>query len=133
LDQGCTGNSTCPLGPGPNPLIANVNPAFPNPLFTQYPAPNCPACGNATNGSGDLLNTSGFTFPGNDPTKLDTFIVKLDYKLTANGNQSLFIRGNLQNDHEAKPPQFPGLPPNDFITNNSKGLAAGYTYIIHSN
>jgi hypothetical protein len=138
LDQGCAGNGTCPAtpgsaGPGPNGLIANIGGANPNALFTKYPAPNCPACGNATNGSGDLLNTSGFTFPGNDPTKLDTFIVKLDYKLTANGNQSLFIRGNLQNDHEAKPPQFPGQPPNDFITNNSKGIAAGHTYVISNN
>jgi hypothetical protein len=122
-----------PNGGGPNGLIANIGGANAGALFAKYPAPNCPACGNATNGSGDLLNSSGFTFPGNDPTKLDTFIVKLDYKLTADGNQSLFIRGNLQNDHEAKPPQFPGLPPNDFITNNSKGIAAGYTYIIHSN
>ena len=29
----------------------------------------------------------------------------------------------------ASPPQYPGIPPNDFITNNSKGIAAGYTCI----
>ncbi len=133
LDQGCTANGTCPLGPGPNPLIANINPAFPNPLFSHYPAPNCTACGNATNGSGDGLNSAGFTFPGNDPTKLDTYILKLDYKISADGNHSLFVRGNLQNDHEAQPPQFPGLPPNNFLTNNSKGIAGGYTYIIRNN
>jgi hypothetical protein len=135
LDQGCSSQvpNACPLGAGPNPLIANINGTNPNALFTHYPAPNCPSCGNALNGSGDLLNTSGFTFPGNDPTRLNTYIFKLDYKLTSSGNQSLFIRGNLQNDHEAKPPQFPGLPSNDFVTNNSKGIAAGYTYIIHNN
>lgn len=139
LDQGCSANGTCPptpgnpAGPGPNGNIANINGANPNALFTHYPVPNCPSCGNAENGSGDLLNSSGFTFPGNDPTKLDTYIFKLDYKISADGNQSLFIRGNLQNDHEAKPPQFPGLPPNNFVTNNSKGIAAGYTYIIHNN
>jgi hypothetical protein len=139
LDRGCAVNGTCPptpgnpAGPGPNGLIANINGANPNALFAHYPAPNCPSCGNAVNGTGDLLNTSGFTFPGNDPTKLDTYIVKLDYKITPDGNQSLFIRGNLQNDHEAKPPQFPGLAPDDFVTNNSKGIAAGYTYIIRNN
>jgi hypothetical protein len=133
LDQGCGANGTCPLGPGVNPLIANIGGTNPNALFTHYPAPNCPSCGNASQGSGDLLNSSGFTFPGNDPTKLDTYIFKLDYKITANGNQSLFLRGNLQNDHEAQPPQFLGLPPNDFITNNSKGIAVGYTYVIRNN
>jgi hypothetical protein len=139
LDTSCVGNGTCPptpgnpAGGGPNGLIANIGGANPNALFTHYPAPNCPSCGNATNGSGDLLNSSGFTFPGNNPTKLDTYILKLDYKITADGNQSLFVRGNLQNDHEARPPQFPGLPPNDFITNNSKGIAAGYTYMVRNN
>ena len=99
----------------------------------HYPLPNCAACGNAANGSGDGLNSAGFTFPGNDPTTLDTYIIKLDYKISADGNQSLFVRGNLQNDREAKPPQFPGLPPDDFVTNNSKGIAVGYTDIIRNN
>jgi hypothetical protein len=134
LDLGCTSNGTCPLGPGPNPLIANINGGNPDALFyAHYPQPNCPSCGNATNGSGDLLNTSGYTFPGNSPTSLNTYILKLDYKITADGNQSLFIRGNLQNDREAFPPQFPGLPPDYVQTNNSKGLAGGYTYIIRNN
>lgn len=140
LDQGCSGNGTCPVtpgnqwgGPGPNGLLTNLGGANPSALFTQYPQPNCPSCGNATVGSGDLLNSSGFTFAGNDPTSLNTYIFKLDYKITANGNQSLFVRGNLQNDHEAKPPQFPGLPPDDVVTNNSKGIAAGYTNIIRNN
>ena len=133
LDQGCSANQTCPLGPGPNPLIANIGGANPGALFAKYPAPNCTSCGNATNGNGDGLNSSGYTFPGNDPRKYDTYIVKLDYKISADGNHSLFVRGNLQNDHESQPPQFPGLPPNHFYTNNSKGIAGGYTYIIHNN
>jgi hypothetical protein len=135
LDQGCSGNGTCPLGPGPNPLIASIasSPSSPAPLFTHYPTPNCPSCGNALNGSGDLLNTSGYTFPGNNPTVLNTYIVKLDYKISADGNHSLFVRGNLQNDNIKNPPQFPGLPPNDVLTNNSKGIAAGYTWIVRNN
>ncbi|HZW93308.1 MAG TPA: carboxypeptidase-like regulatory domain-containing protein [Candidatus Eremiobacteraceae bacterium] len=124
---------TCPLGPGANPLLADIGGANPNALFMHYPLPNCTACGNAVNGSGDGLNSAGFTFPGNDPIRLDTYIFKLDYKITANGNHSLFVRGNLQNDHQALPPQFPGLPPDDVVTNNSKGIAGGYTYIIRNN
>jgi hypothetical protein len=139
LDTNCRANGTCPptpgnaLGGGPNGLLANINGANPNSLFMHYPLPNCTACGNSTNGDGDGLNSAGFTFPGDDPTSLNTYILKLDYRITANGNQSLFVRGNLQNDHEAKPPQFPGLPPDDIVTNNSKGIAAGYTNIIRNN
>jgi carboxypeptidase family protein len=137
IDAGCAANGTCPptpgsAGPGPNGLIANIGGANPNSLFSKYPLPNCTACGNATNGDGDGLNSAGFTFPGNDPTKHDTYIFKLDYKITADGNHTLFLRGNLQNDHEKQPPEFPGAPPNNFVTNNSKGIAAGYTY-IHNN
>ncbi len=123
LDQGCTSNSTCPLGPGPNPLITNISGGNPTALFTKYPLPN-------SSSEGDLLNTAGFTFPGADPIKHDTYIVKLDYKINASGTHSLFVRGNLQNDHEKQPPQFPGQPPYSFITNNSKGIAAGYTALI---
>jgi len=139
LDQGCVANGTCPptpgnpAGGGPNGLIANIGGANPNALFAHYPLPNCTACGNAVNGSGDGLNSAGFTFPGNNPTGLNTYIVKLDYKITADGNQSLFVRGNLQNDHEALPPQFPGRAPDDIVTNNSKGIAIGYTSIIRNN
>lgn len=133
IDQGCSGNGTCPLGPGPNPLIANINGGNPSALFTKYPTPNCPSCGNADNGSGDLLNSSGYTFPGNNPISLNTYIFKLDYKISADGNHSLFIRGNLQNDNTKNPPQFPGLPPNQVLTNNSKGIAVGYTWIVRNN
>ena len=139
LDQGCSANSTCPAtpgntaGPGPNGLIANIGGANPNALFMSYPTPNCPSCGNATNGSGDLLNSSGYTFPGNAPISLNTYIFKLDYKISADGNHSLFIRGNLQNDNQKLPPQFPGLPANNVLTNNSKGIGVGYTWIIRNN
>ncbi len=117
LDTVCS--TTCPWGGGPNPNILS--------LFASYPNPN------STSGGGDGLNSASYTFPGSDPTKHDTYIVKLDYKLTANGNHSLFVRGNLQNDHEATPPQYPGLPSNDFLTNNSKGLAVGYTALLRNN
>lgn len=141
LDVGCSGNGTCPVtpgnqwgGPGPNGLIANIGgTGNPNALFTAYPAPNCPSCGNADVGSGDLLNSSGFTFPGNNPTSLNTYIFKLDYKISADGSHTLFVRGNLQNDNIKDPPQFPGLPPNQVLTNNSKGIAAGYTWIVRNN
>jgi hypothetical protein len=93
------------------------------PVFQQYPKPN-------TDTIGDLLDYRGFTFPGSDPVKLNTYIVRLDYKITATGNHNLFLRGNLQNDSEALPPQFPGQPSFSYNTANSKGIAAGYTALI---
>jgi len=116
IESGCADLGTCPWGPGPNPNILS--------MFSGYPNPN------GTSGGGDGLNSGSYTFAGNDPVKHDTYILKLDYKITANGNHSLFVRGNLQNDHESQPPQYPGLPSNNFITNNSKGIAAGYTALL---
>jgi Carboxypeptidase regulatory-like domain len=116
IETGCADLGTCPWGPGPNPNILS--------MFSGYPNPN------GTSGGGDGLNSGSITFPGNDPVKHDTYIFKLDYKITPNGNHSLFVRGNLQNDHESQPPQYPGLPPNNFITDNSKGIAAGYTALL---
>ncbi len=133
LDQGCAAYGTCPptpgnaVGPGPNGLVVNINgTGNSNALFTKYPLPN-------SSSEGDLLNTAAYTFPGADPVKHDTYIVKLDYKINASGTHSLFVRGNLQNDHESQPPQFPGQPPYAFLTNNSKGIAAGYTALIKNN
>src|SRR5205823_9585672 len=100
LDQGCAGAGTCPWGPGPNPNILNL-----------WSAPTLPLP-NGTSGGGDGLNSGSFTFAANNPVKHDTYILKLDYKITANGAHALFVRGNLQNDHTLQPPQFPGLPPN---------------------
>jgi hypothetical protein len=126
MDPHCTAKGTCPLGKGVNPLVADLNGTNPSAVFEDYPTPN------TLTGGGDLLNLQGFTFPGASPTKHDTYIVRLDYKLTANGNHNLFVRGNLQNDHDSKPPQFPGQPPNEIDTDNAKGIAVGYTALLSS-
>src|SRR5215831_612029 len=115
LDPNCTSAGTCPLGPGANQAVLDV--------FNTYPEPNSDALG-------DGLDFRGFTFPAPNPINHNTYIVKLDFKLTQNGNHSLFIRGNLQNDRERTAPQFPNLPANDFRTDNSKGIAVGYTALI---
>ena len=127
LDQNCSGgaNPTCPLGPGANPLVANLAGANASAIFNLYPHPNT----DAGDGS-DALDFRGFTFAAPNPQKTDTYIAKLDLHLTKDGKHTLFVRGNLQNDHEKSPPEFPGLPPNQFITNNSKGIALGYTALL---
>ena len=77
------------------------------------PSPN-------TDTLGDGLDYRGFTFAAPAPAKLDTFILKLDYKLTQSGNQSLFVKGHLQNFHNSTAPQFPGQPPNDLLQTIAK-------------
>jgi hypothetical protein len=135
IDQACAtaAPATCnwtaagfPLNGGANPYVANINGTNPDAIFTKYPLPN-------TDNVGDGLDYRGFTFAAPNPTKHDTYILKLDYKLTQSGNHSLFVKGHLQNWHTNGVPQFPGLPPNVFHTDNSKGLFAGYTALFTNN
>jgi hypothetical protein len=118
MDPNCSGLGTCPLGPGADPAAEKV--------FQDYPLPNNPT------GGGDGFNVGAFTFSDPTPAKLDTYIIKLDYNLTSNGSHQVFLRSNLQNDHltGSDGSQFPGQPPNTVQTNNSKGLAAGYTAVL---
>jgi Carboxypeptidase regulatory-like domain len=117
-DTNCQGFGTCPWGGGADPNAMAI--------FQKYPHPNSDAFG-------DGLNYRAFTFAAPAPAKLDTYIVKLDYKLTQSGNHSIFVKGHLQNFHNSTAPQFPGLPPNDFMTDNSKGIFVGYTALISNN
>jgi hypothetical protein len=120
IDDGfgtCVANGTCPWGGGADPNALTI--------FQKYPSPNSDAVG-------DQFDLRGFTFAAPAPAKLDTYILKLDYKLTPDGNHSLFLKGHLQNFHNKTAPQFPGQPANDFITNNSKGIFVGYTALFSS-
>ena len=120
LDQNAAANGTCPwadsngfCGVDPNVLT----------VFNQYPHSNIDSVG-------DQLNYRGYTFAGSNPEKLNTYIARLDYKITENGNHSLFVRGNLQNDNQQEAPEFPGQPSSDFHTSNNKGIAVGYTALL---
>jgi hypothetical protein len=116
-DQGCVGNGTCPWGGGADPNVLSI--------FQQYPSPNSDALG-------DGFDYRAFTFAAPAPAKLDTYIVKFDYNLTQNGKHTIFVKGHLQNFRNSNAPQFPGQPPNDLLTDNSKGLFVGYTAVLTS-
>ena len=121
MDPNCSGLGTCPLGPGVNPAIQAV--------LNTYPAPN-------TTAAGDGLNFVGYTFPAAVPSKLDTYIAKFDANITS--RQTLYVRGNLQNDHfvnsdPTSAPQFPNQPANITNENNVKGLAVGHVWTIKDN
>lgn len=120
-----------PYNGGPDPYVANVNGSNPSAIFMQYPHAN-------SNAVGDGYDYRGFTFAAPNPISHNTYILKLDYKLTANGNHSVFLKGHLQNFRgdpsggSSGTPQFPGQPSSHFLTNNSKGLFVGYTALFSS-
>ena len=105
-----------PLGIGNNAAILAV--------LQAYPLPNDSTVG-------DNANTSGFRFAASEARRFDTYIARLDYILTS--KHSLFWRGNLQGDHQAGAPQFPGQPPAVTELDNSKGLAIGYSAVLSAN
>lgn len=102
-------------------------------LLQSYPLPN-------DNTVGDGLNTAGFRFKSSTPLRFNTYIARIDYQLDSAGKHQLFWRGNLQNDHltpsdcgsstaNCGVPQFPGQADSQLRLENSKGLAAGYTWV----
>lgn len=110
-------SSTCPWGPGVDPYALTV--------FNQYPAANGDALGDGG------FNSGSYTFSSPSPATLNTSIVKLDYR--PNDRNAFFVRGNLQKDITDKPEQFPGQPPTQTINDNTKGIAAGWTWTISPN
>jgi hypothetical protein len=117
--------SVDPLGIGVSPAVLAV--------LQKYPVGN-------NSSLGDGLNFTGYTFNAPVHSKQDTYTAKLDYKIDNDGKESLFWRGNLQNDHGANPanptsaaPQFPGEPPNSVALSNNKGMATGLTSVLKSN
>jgi len=131
MDPNCSGLGTCPLGPGPNPLLANIGGANPNALFTQYPSAN-------TNTVGDGFDYVGYTFSSPLPTSLNAYVAKLDYNLTRDGNHRVFVRGIMNNDRQAERnistsitndggEQFPGSSEAQVEHDNNKGFTVGYT------
>ncbi|HYA24034.1 MAG TPA: TonB-dependent receptor [Terriglobales bacterium] len=110
-----------PLGIGPDPAVLQI--------LNTYPVPNSTA-------AGDGLNFVGYTFPASTPSKLDTYILKLDANITP--HQTMYVRGNLQNDNLVTPnstdaPQFPGQPAGVDNRNNAKGLAVGHVWTVSKN
>ncbi|HET9714282.1 MAG TPA: hypothetical protein VFP64_20510, partial [Pyrinomonadaceae bacterium] len=92
---------------------------------------------------GDGLNTGGFRFNARTPTELNTYIARFDFNLT--NNQTLFLRGNYQNDNVTRAVYFssdcsvpgdniqcfPDTPP---LTtwNHPKGVAVGHVWTINN-
>ncbi len=113
MDPNCSGDGTCPSGPGVNPAAESYYAQLPSPNGTQLT---------------DGYNLASYTFASPNPVNFNTLIAKIDYNLGA--KHRLFVRGNMQDDHTSGPIQFPGGPPNYTLVDNSKGIAAGDVWTI---
>jgi carboxypeptidase family protein len=78
---------------------------------------------------GDGLNTAGFRFNAQTPLRWNTNIVRLDYNLTSDAKQTLFFRGNYQQDKIARAPRFPDTPAPS-LWSHPVGFAAGHTWAV---
>ena len=114
-----------PLGIGPSPSsLAYFQSYYTNPAVV----PNDP-----TLGDGRFLNFDGFRFPASEKSRNNIFIGRIDYKLTANGNHTLFARASGQDFFVGGAPFLPGDAPQTTNTNFSKGFVVGYTAVLQQN
>jgi hypothetical protein len=82
--------------------------------------------------AGDGLNYAGFVFRAPISFDNDVFIAKVDYHLTSNGRHMLFWRGALQDVRNPGAPFLPGDPPEQTVSDHSKGFVVGYTAVLSS-
>ena len=85
------------------------------------------------NSVGDGVNFVGYRFKG--PVAIDTnwYIARADYKITSNGNHSIFWRGALRNDTNAGVPYLPGGGSELTQVDYSKGYSVGYAAVLRPN
>jgi hypothetical protein len=103
-----------PLGIGPSRAASTY--------FNQYPSPNEP--GRYVN------NIMDYRFAAPIQDKFNTFITRVDYKLTESGNHNLFGRFGKQDDTINNPPQFEGQDPRRSRLFNNYGFALGYDSVL---
>ena len=116
MDPQCSGEGTCPLGPGVDSAALGY--------FATLP----PANGSLL---GDGYNFGSYTFSSPTPQSNITNLVKFDYNLSA--KQRLFARGNLQSDNLTGAVTYPGGAPGSNNHSNDKGIGIGHTWAISNN
>ena len=85
------------------------------------------------NSVGDGLNYVGYRFKGPVAINTNWYIARADYKITSNGNHSIYWRGSLRNDTNAGVPYLPGGAPELTTVNYSKGYSVGYIAVLRPN
>jgi hypothetical protein len=82
------------------------------------------------NSVGDGLNFVGYRFKGPVTINTNWYIARADYKITSNGNHTIFWRGALRNDLNDGVPYLPGGAPEQTQVDYSKGYSVGYTAVL---
>ncbi|HKS80920.1 MAG TPA: TonB-dependent receptor [Candidatus Acidoferrales bacterium] len=109
-----------PLGSAGGPDPASLA------YFNSYPVPNDPS-------KGDTVNYIGYRFAAPSTQDFKWLVGRVDYKLTSNGNHTLFWRGSGRDDITSGDPFLPGTPPETTTLDRSKGFVLGYTALLRSN
>ncbi|MDE3137953.1 MAG: hypothetical protein KGL59_15335, partial [Acidobacteriota bacterium] len=104
-----------PLGIGPSSVALKY--------FQSYPTPN-------NLGANYAPNYASYTFAAPTKQSYNWYIFRLDYKLTQNGNHTLFFRGTGVDDRSINAPFLPGTAPETSLVDLSKGFVAGYTGVF---
>ena len=85
------------------------------------------------NSVGDGVNFVGYRFKGPVAINTNWYIARADYKLTSNGNHTLYWRGGLRNDTNSGVPYLPGGAAESTQVDYSKGYSVGYSAVLRSN
>ncbi len=93
------------------------------PYLNSFPLPN-------DNSVGDGVNFQGYRFKGPAFIGNNWYIARVDYKITKNGNHTLYWRGGLENDVNDGVPYLPGGSPELTEVSYNKGFAAGYSAVL---
>lgn len=110
-----------PLGIGVNPNMLKI--------FQAYPEGNDPALGLDQN-----LNYNGLRFNAPFDLHQDAYVARLDYNIDQAGKHKLYVRGTLNDEsQDVVPAPLPGAASAQSQVDNSKGLAANYTWLIAPN
>src|SRR5262249_47510767 len=80
----------------------------------------------------DGVNFVGFRFKGPVAVDNNWYIARADYKITSNGNHSIFWRGALRNDTSGGVPYLPGGGAEITKVDYSKGFSVGYTAVLRT-
>ena len=111
-----------------DPLHLGFNPAM-KAYLNSFPMGNDPSLGLDQN-----LNFDGLRF--NAPLDLDqsAYVAKLDYNVDSSGKHKIAVRGTLNDaSQDLIAASLPGGSPGQVLLDNSKGLAATYTWIAKPN
>ncbi len=103
------------------PATGGVNQAL-LALLNTAPLPN-------DNTVGDGLNITGYRFNAPTPVRMGTHIARFDFNISP--SQTLFARGNYQNDKYSQAPQFPGTPSPDLWA-HPKGFVIGHNWTLNN-